>query len=120
MAEAIETTGDITRTGVTMVNVADPVIPTDTVITGNAAKAAHPEAVQWKDALPLFPYPSCARMVPPFSRNHPPRAPRCAVTRRNLGGGSARIAAVPFKPKTLLKEQAGSPFQGPFNSPTYP
>jgi hypothetical protein len=32
MAEAIGTTGDITGTGVTMVNV------TDTVITGNAAE----------------------------------------------------------------------------------
>ena len=42
MAEAIGTTGDITRTGVTTVNVTDTVIPTDTVITGNAAKAAPP------------------------------------------------------------------------------
>jgi len=36
MAEAIGTTGDIPRTGVTTIDV------TDTVITGNAAKAAHP------------------------------------------------------------------------------
>ena len=42
MAEAIGTAGDIRMTGVTMVNVTDTVIPTDTVITGNAAKAAHP------------------------------------------------------------------------------
>ena len=64
MAEAIGTTGDITRTGVTTVNVTDTVIPTDTVITGNAAKAAHPEAVQWKDALPLFSYPPCVPYGP--------------------------------------------------------
>jgi len=39
MAEDIGTTGDITGTGVTMTNEAD------TVITGVAAKAAHPDAV---------------------------------------------------------------------------
>jgi len=48
------------------------------------------------------------------------RDQRFAVILRNFGGGSARIAAVSFRPINLLKEQAGSPFQGPFNSPTYP
>jgi hypothetical protein len=38
MTEAIGTTGDITRTGVTTVNVTDTVITTETVITGIAAE----------------------------------------------------------------------------------
>ena len=45
MAEAIGTTGDIRTTGVMMVNV------TDTVITGNAAKAAPRFSTNWAARL---------------------------------------------------------------------
>ena len=43
--------GDITRTGITIAIA----IATGTVITGNAAEAAHPDAVPVKGAIFLFP-----------------------------------------------------------------